>query len=69
MVHTAGSEAEMRKSGCSQEVSEDFILLVKPTRCDTNYITVAQQVTIKLMCETPVLASTQAVGLIEVIPH
>lgn len=30
-------------------------------------ITVAQQVVLKEMCETPVLLSTQAAGLIEVI--
>lgn len=69
MVQEAGSAAENDKSDTLQKVTERLALLVTPIRCDSKYITVARQVVLKVLCETPVLISTQVAGVREAIPQ
>lgn len=69
MVHEINSEADKNASDIRQSNYQDLAPLVTPTTCDRKYITVTRQVALKEIHETLVLVSTQAAGLIEIIPH
>lgn len=70
IVHEARSAIEKKEDlRIRQEVEEDLELFVTPTCCDPKNITVAQRVELEAVCETPVLVSTKAAGLIKVFSH
>lgn len=58
LIHETGRETEMDNSDTRQEVSKELALFVTPSNCDCKYITVAGQVVLKGICETPVLVCT-----------
>lgn len=68
MLHEAKSEDEKNSSDIREIIEQDPALLVTTAECEPKNITVARQVDLKAMCETPVLVSIQAAGVIEVNP-
>lgn len=67
MVQEAKSAAEGGKPDSSQDVESNLALFVAPTAVDPKSVTVTRQVVLEEVCETPVLVSIKAVGLITVI--
>lgn len=69
MVHQAESEAEKNTSDMRQFLEQYTAVLVTSIEHDPKNISSARQVGLKGMCEIPVKVSTQAICLIEAIPH
>lgn len=70
MIQETQRETEKKEaSDIRQSNTEDLPLLVTTTESDPKQITVARWVVLKTKCETSVLVSTQAAGLIEVVIH
>lgn len=66
MVNNGKCEAEVNTSDIGQINDQDLTPLVKPTCNEPRCITAARQVVLKAICETSVLVSTQALGLLQV---
>lgn len=69
MRHEAKREAEKNTSDDPQFIDQDRALLVMHTSDEPKYATDALQVVVKAMRETSVSVSSQAAGLVEVVPH
>lgn len=69
MLHETRSVARKVKSDTREEDEENVALLVVSIGCEPTYKTVARQVVLKAMCETPVLVCTQAAALTKVDPY
>lgn len=59
MEHEARSELEKNRSDIRQIKDHNWALLVTNTSTKPKDITVARQVVLRAMCETPVLLSSQ----------
>lgn len=69
IVHEVEAAAESEKSNNRQEFNEYLALFVSTIRGNQKNITVAEQIYLKLMCETPVLVSIKRAGLLQVPLH
>lgn len=69
MVYEARSTAENVKSNNFKENEKDLEVFVARTLSDHKNITVARQVVLNAMCETPVLVSTKVATLIQRVLH
>lgn len=69
MVYEARNEAKSDKLDSRLEGGRDFALFLTPIRCEFRATTIARLVVLKAMGEAPVLVSTQAADLVEVVCH
>lgn len=69
MVHVARIETEKHTSDIRQINDDDLALLGIPASNKPRYISVVRKISLNALCETPVLVSAQAAGLIQVVLH
>lgn len=66
-IHKASTEAIVSRCSTRQDITEAFAPLLKHSRYDSQYITVAQKVVLQTIYAALVLVSTQAACLIDVL--